>query len=179
MSESEERTVKGLIKAYAKDIKEHDVMGVTLYTRGILIDEEWHNLQAEKKEQLEAFKDEAAPVNSEVEFKEYRKEGSKYWNYKVGTMTILKKGDGVPQGRGGRSFKPSYGQSKEYLLLKDARIRRQWSVNAAIEYHKAQEKQEPLKGIIQTAEAFKAWVNAAGKDHTQDSIEEEQVGGDE
>lgn len=129
---SEERTIKGIVAAYAKEVKENDMMGMTIFSVGLKIGEDWHNITADAKEKLETLKTETAPLNSEIEFVEYKKENSKYWNFKTGTFKLLKKGDGVPKksfGKGSFGYRPN----KDEYWLDKSNIIAQTCLNRAVE----------------------------------------------
>lgn len=113
-----EQKIEGVIKAWAKEIKELEGPTGTYYRAGLLIEDKWHNIPAETKEKLEEVKNEA-PVGSKIEFTEWKKEGSQYWNYKAGTWKVIEKGTGK------RPFnKPNYGYrwDREEAIMNQASI---------------------------------------------------------
>lgn len=115
------RSIKGTIEFWTKEIREEQnpVDDGKYYEAGFRIDGTWHNIKSTDKEQLEKLKEDA-PRGSEVEFDEWRKTGSKVWNYKVGSWNLVKKGEGSSWKGGNRSF--GYKPTREEYLKEKASI---------------------------------------------------------
>lgn len=157
MEQNEEmntRDVKGTIKAWNRNIREREdtITGETIYQCGFLIENDWHNIPARDKAVLEKIMEDA-PIGSEVEMFEWRKTGSKYWNYKPESFKVIKKGDGKKPFAGGGNY--GYRAGKEEWLKEKSSIILQSLLSRAVE----QNKDGTPEATIKIAEKFLQWHN--------------------
>jgi len=117
---SEERTIKGTIATWSRAILE-PMPGFFKAGFKLTSSEEWHNITAMNEDELLQIKTDN-PINSEVEFIEWQKEGSSYWNYKAGTWKLIKKGDGIYAGKKKSFSNFSYRKTREEMIMESASI---------------------------------------------------------
>ena len=150
-----ERTVKGTIAAWTKEVNEKEAPTGNYYSLGLKMQDEdgWHNIVGEHKEPLEKLK-EGNPVGSEVEFIEWQKEGSNFWNFKAGSWILNKKGEGY---KGGKSY--GYRPSKEEYWKQQRLITRQTALKAAVELAPKGVDNPKLSDVLLMAEDMHNWIN--------------------
>ena len=136
-----DRKIEGEIKAWTKEVKEREAPTGNYFQLGVLIGDEWHNIPAQNKDTLEDVKN-AAPVGSIIEFYEWQREGSTYWNYKPATFKVLKKGEGR-KSFGHKNY--GYRFTREELLMKEASIQLQAMLKASVEFCKDKDVSELSK----------------------------------
>lgn len=178
---AEERTVKGIIEAWAKEIKTGVKKDNSVwFSISCKINKQWVSQFTPDAETGKKFMEEN-PVGSEVELTEIK--NGNYWNYKMGSWTLIKKGDGKTQNPAPQENQSTTGGGVDWDA-KDRKIVRQNSLNHADNFlnylhssgQLADTKQDKIKEVyFKFAQECEEWVYREDAKPDEPVKDEEEV----
>lgn len=150
-----ERTINGKIAKWGEMKLGEKKSGEMWYKISLTLQgqtKEWHTFFLTSPEEGKNLRDKA-PTGSTIEFKQWKPEGSEYWNFRKGTFKVIAKGtEEDPKGAQGNTFTGGSSNAE-----------RDPGMNARTALMQAREmvcyNKIPAEKLQETAEMYKLWLD--------------------